>query len=142
MSDRLGVWTCYAQGVYFLLTGLWPLVSIESFQWVTGPKSDHLPTGSESDHWLVNTVAVLVIAVALALLTAAWRGEIALEVAVLAAASAVGLLMIDVVYVGRGVIAPVYLVDAGLEVILLACWLGWFWRRAVVQRATHQSASD
>lgn len=39
------------QGIYFLLTGLWPLVSIESFQWVTGPKTDL---------WLVYCVGCLV----------------------------------------------------------------------------------
>src|SRR5437879_6174180 len=29
-----------AQGLYFLLTGLWQLLSISSFQAVTGPKHD------------------------------------------------------------------------------------------------------
>jgi hypothetical protein len=50
----------WVQGAYYLATGIWPLVSVETFQWVTGPKTDHLPSGYEADHWLVMTVGVLV----------------------------------------------------------------------------------
>jgi hypothetical protein len=35
----------WAQGLYYLATGVWPLVSIETFQRVTGRKTDHLVTG-------------------------------------------------------------------------------------------------
>src|SRR4051794_19239540 len=63
----------WLQGVYYLVTGVWPLVSIETFQMVTGRKTDHLETGREADHWLVMTVGVLITAVALTLLLAAWR---------------------------------------------------------------------
>src|SRR4051812_49609509 len=55
----------WVQGLYYLVTGVWPLVSIETFQMVTGPKTDHLVTGRETDHWLVMTVGVLVTAVGL-----------------------------------------------------------------------------
>src|SRR4051794_17610666 len=48
----------WLQGLYYLVTGVWPLVSIETFQTVTGWKTDHLVTGRESDHWLVMTVGV------------------------------------------------------------------------------------
>ena len=40
-----------AQGVYFLLTGIWPLLSMRTFEAVTGPKVDRR---------LVKTVGVLV----------------------------------------------------------------------------------
>src|SRR5687767_3732081 len=39
------------QGIYFLLTGVWPLVSMRTFEMVTGPKVDR---------WLVKTVGVLI----------------------------------------------------------------------------------
>src|SRR4029079_6858742 len=120
---RLFHMLCSVQGLYFLATGIWPLVSIETFQLLTGPKTDHLPTGSEADHWLVNTVAVLVIAIGLALLTAAMRRP-STEVVVLGAASALGLLAIDGIYVSRQVIPPIYLADAAAEVILV---IGWMW---------------
>src|SRR5437588_11278415 len=88
---------CLAQGFYYVLTGLWPLVSIETFQMVTGRKTDHLPTGREADHWLVMTVGVLVTAIALALLVAAWRRQPYVEAAILAIAPALGLTGIDVI---------------------------------------------
>jgi hypothetical protein len=102
------------QGTYFLITGIWPLVHLPSFEAVTGPKTDD---------WLVMTVAVLIVAVAITLLTAAWRRRCPAEVAVLAVASAVGLTAIDVVYVSRRVIAPIYLLDAAAEVVLVAGWV-------------------
>lgn len=114
---------CSVQGLYYLVTGVWPLVSIDTFQAVTGPKTDHLVTGRESDHWLVNTVGVLVIADALVLLFAAWRNRPSPEVVLLAVGSALGLAAIDVVYVARDVLRPIYLADAALEVVLVAAWL-------------------
>jgi hypothetical protein len=55
-------------------------------------------------------------------LTAAYRKTLALELGVLAIASAVGLTGIDLVYTSRGVIQPVYLLDAALEVPLILAW--------------------
>ncbi len=39
-----------AQGLYLLLTGMWPLVHYRSFEWVSGPKVDD---------WLVKCVGGL-----------------------------------------------------------------------------------
>src|SRR5688572_32221969 len=97
---------CSVQGLYCLVTGVWPLVSIDTFQMVTGPKTDHLVTGRESDHWLVMTVGALVTAVGLALLVAAWRRSRSAEIAVLAIGCAVGLTAIDAIYVAREVLRP------------------------------------
>jgi hypothetical protein len=121
-SFSLFTTTLWVQGVYYLLTGVWPLVSIETFQRVSGRKTDHLVTGREADHWLVMTVGVLITAIALTLLVAAWRRRRPAEVAVLAVASAVALTAIDVVYVAREVIPPIYLVDAAAEVVFLIAW--------------------
>src|SRR3954470_20255740 len=82
----------WVQGIYYLVTGVWPLVSIETFQMVTGRKTDHLVTGREADHWLVMTVGVLITAIACTLLVAACRRKYPVEVAVLAVASALGLI--------------------------------------------------
>jgi hypothetical protein len=120
------------QGIYFSLTGVWPLVSIETFQLVTGRKTDHLVTGREADHWLVNTVGVLVLAIGITLLFSAWRGRFSAEVATLGIAAAIGLIGIDVIYVARGTISAVYLIDALLEVVIVITWLVcvWQFRRA------------
>lgn len=113
----------WLQGSYYLLTGVWPLVSIRTFQLVTGPKTDHLPTGREADHWLVMTAGVLITSIALPLVVCAWRGRALVEVIILAMAAACGLTCIDVIYVSRGVIEPVYLVDAAVQIPLIAAWM-------------------
>src|SRR4051812_25609629 len=89
---------------------------------VTGPKTDHLPTGREADHWLVMTVGLLVTAIAATLLTTAWRRTLSAEIAVLAIGSAIGLTAIDIIYVARHVIDPIYLVDAAIQVPLIFAW--------------------
>jgi hypothetical protein len=57
----------WVQGLYFLITGVWPIVHIDSFLAVTGPKTDHLNT-ELGDHWLVITVGALIAAIAASLL--------------------------------------------------------------------------
>jgi len=121
-------WICWTQGIYYLLTGIWPIVSIETFQMVSGRKTDHLVTGSEADHWLVNTVAALVIAIGVALLFAARRGRGQGEILVLGLGSAIALASIDLLYVARGTISTVYLADAALEVAFAVAWLICVWR--------------
>lgn len=108
-----------AQGAYFLVTGIWPLVSMRSFQKITGPKIDT---------WLVNTVGVLVSVVGAVLVKAGLErgaaGSLPVEIELLGVGSAAGLGGIDVVYVLKRRIRPVYLLDAAAEaVILLAWWL-------------------
>jgi hypothetical protein len=85
-----------------------------SFQRVTGPKGDT---------WLVNTVGTLVAVVGFVLLLAAGRRRITLEAGALAAGSAAALSGIDVYYVSRRRISPVYLLDAALEWLLVAGWI-------------------
>jgi hypothetical protein len=89
---------------------------------ITGPKTDHFPSGREVDHWLVMTAGTLIVAIALSLLLAAWRDRCPGEVVLLAMASSFGLICIDIIYVSRGVIWPVYLADAGIELVLLVAW--------------------
>jgi hypothetical protein len=112
----------WVQGVYYLLTGLWPILDVNSFQVVTGQKTDHLVTGLEADHWLVMTVGVLITAIALSILVGAWRNAITIESIVLALGSAIALTAIDVIYVTRGAIPPIYLVDAAIEMVVIASW--------------------
>lgn len=102
-----------SQGVYFVVTGLWPLFHIDSFQAITGAKTDL---------WLVYTVGCAVAVIGSALLVAAISGRITPEVGVLALGSAAGLAGIDVVFVARGVISWVYLLDAAAEIALIVWW--------------------
>jgi hypothetical protein len=102
------------QGIYFVLTGLWPLVDIWSFMAVTGPKTDL---------WLVRTVGVLVLCIGLSITFAAWNAQIGRETVLLALLSTFGLTAIDLVYVAAGVIHGIYLLDAIAEVLLILGWV-------------------
>src|SRR5215217_2358528 len=75
-----------AQGSFYLVTGIWPLVSIRSFEAVTGPKADR---------WLVKTAGVLIMAIGAALTLAGRRKSVTPEMRLLAVGSALGLIGID-----------------------------------------------
>jgi hypothetical protein len=112
---------CWAQGVYFAITGLWPLVSLRTFEAVTGPKVDA---------WLVKTVGVLVTVVGAVLILSGIRGEVPVETAALAVGSALALAGIDIWYVARRVIPRIYLLDAVAELVLVGLWaVAWLMRR-------------
>jgi hypothetical protein len=101
------------QCAYFLVTGLWPLVHIDSFLAVTGPKDDI---------WLVETVGVLVAAIGASLGLVAARGQVSAEIVTLAILSALGMGVIDAIYALRGRISTIYLLDALAEAVLVAAW--------------------
>ena len=103
----------FAQGAYFLVTGIWPLISIRTFMLVTGPKTDV---------WLVKTVGAVVAVIGAVLTVAGVRRQTAPEVPLLAVGSAAALTAIDIVYVAQGRIAPIYQLDAVGEVALIGGW--------------------
>ena len=111
--DALSRLLAFGQGAYFLATGAWALLHLPSFLFVTGPKNDL---------WLVQTVGVLVAAIGLALLLAAGRDRVTLETRVLAVTSALGLAAVETWYALAGSIRGVYLLDALLELALIALW--------------------
>jgi hypothetical protein len=90
------------------------VLSIDSFQAVTGGKRDL---------WLVKTTGLLIAAIGSVLMLAGYRGEISPEVRVLAVTSSLSLAGIDLVYVSKRVIGPIYLGDAAGELTLAAAWL-------------------
>jgi hypothetical protein len=101
------------QGLFYLATGVWPLLDIVSFQEVTGPKTDL---------WLVRTVGVLVAVVGAVLLLSYRSRRLADELIVLAVGCALGLAAIDLIYSLSGRISAVYLADAGAEIGLAVLW--------------------
>jgi len=106
-----------AQAAFYVITGVWPLVSSSTFQKVTGPKVDV---------WLVKTAGVLITVVGAVLGLAGRRRRVTPEIALLAVGSAGGLTAIDVVYVAKRRISPIYLLDAVSELGLIALWaIAW-----------------
>jgi hypothetical protein len=118
LRNRLAV----AQGAFDLVTGIWPLVDMRSFTAVTGPKKEH---------WLVKTVGVLIGVVGGVLVAAGRRDRVTPEVAALGAGTALALAAIDVVYVAKRRISPVYLVDAIVETAFATTWAASGRKRAM-----------
>ena len=81
--------TAWIQGVYYVATGFWPIVDIDSFQLVTGPKTDL---------WLVRTVGVLVAVIGAVLLVDARCGRVGAVVVLMAVGRALDLAAIETVY--------------------------------------------
>jgi hypothetical protein len=102
------------QGTYFFLTGVWPILHLESFLWVTGPKTDL---------WLIKTVGLLIAVVGAAIFLAGIRSRVTPEIKWLAVGSAAGLAFIDVYYYLDGTLRWVYLLDAGAEAVLIGLWI-------------------
>ena len=115
-AESLPRFVAAVQGVYYLVTGIWPLLHLPSFEKVSGPKTDK---------WLVRTVGVLITVIGAVLCLAAARQKPLSEpeIPALALGSAAGLTAIDVIYVAKGRISPIYLLDALLEIVLIAAWL-------------------
>ena len=101
-----------AQGAYYLLSGLWAVVDRRGFETVTGRKTDY---------WLVRTVGLLAAAIGASLLTGA-RGARP-ETTVLAVSAGASFTAVDLVFVARGRIRPVYLADAAVHGLLAGCAL-------------------
>lgn len=99
-----------AQGLFYVVTGLWPIANMASFLRVTGPKTDL---------WLVKTAGLLIAVIGAALL-ASRGGE---PSTVLGIGTPLALIAIDAVYSVKGVISPIYLLDAAVEAVLAAAWV-------------------
>ena len=103
------------QAAFYVGTGVWPVAHRRSFERLTGPKEDF---------WLAQTVGLTVASVGLGLAQAAWgRRGVPRELRTVAAATAAGLALVDVVFVARGRISRIYLADALAESALVAAWL-------------------
>jgi hypothetical protein len=104
--SRFGTMVLLAQGSYYLLTGVWPPVSIGTFQAVTGPKTDL---------WLVQTVGILAAVIGFTILSAACVCGVTREIAVLSVGSALGFASIDLLYGLTGVISRISIIDAAIQ---------------------------
>jgi len=96
-----------SQGIFYLLTGIWPMLHIESFVLVTGPKTDI---------WLVKMVGLLSIAIALSILSQSTQRQQSL---LLSISTAISFFTIDLYYTISGTISKIYLADASVELIFI-----------------------
>ena len=101
------------QGIYYLLSGIWPLLSIRTFQAVTGPKTDL---------WLVQTVGLLLMINGLILMIASYGHKIDWSIFTIGVCTALALVGIEVLYVFNGTLSVVYLLDAAVEILFIIAW--------------------
>ena len=102
------------QGFYLLVSGVWPIFHIASFIKITGPKTDL---------WLVKTVGVLLSVIGAILLYAGVNDQVTAAIFFLGIGSAAGLTAIEIIYVSKKVILPIYLLDAVIEILLIIWWI-------------------
>jgi hypothetical protein len=98
-----------AQGAYYVTSGLWAVFDRPGFETVTGRKRDY---------WLVRTVGLLAAAIGLSLLAGARGNRLSPETTVLGLAAGASFTAVDLVYVARRRISPVYLGDAAVHGLL------------------------
>jgi hypothetical protein len=113
MKGFSAVGVAQVQGGFYVVTGVWALVDLDSFMAVTGPKTDL---------WLVKTVGALVTVIGGVLLTAGWRRRVTRDVLLLGIGAALSFATIDAIYVSAGTISTIYLLDAVAEVGLAVAW--------------------
>jgi hypothetical protein len=102
------------QGFFCLVLGLWPVISFQTFQAVTGQKPDH---------WLISVVGMLLAGIGISMLIAAIRRDIAFEVFALGIITALSLCVTDVIFVIEGSIPAVYLLDSVAESLFVTLWV-------------------
>ncbi len=79
-------------------------------------------TGPKTDLWLVKTIGLILAVIGVVLIYAEATATINTPVILLAIGSAFSLALVEVIYVIKRVISPIYLADAVAELILIAWW--------------------
>lgn len=97
------------QGAYFIITGIWPLLGMDSFIAATGPKQDT---------WLVEMIGLLSASVGLTFIVTSLRRQ--KPPLVLGYSVALSFLLMDLIYVIKSVIGRVYLLDASIQFAFIA----------------------
>lgn len=101
-------------GMYYFFSGIWPILHISSFLKITGPKKDL---------WLVKTVGAALSVIGLTIFVSGLRKNLFPEVFLLAGGACIAMCTIDIYYVLKKIISPIYLLDAFFEIIFLVLWI-------------------
>jgi len=107
--------TLLFQGVYYIATGVWPVLHRRSFEAVSGRKHDF---------WLAETVGVVTAAVGLSLCLASRSKTPSPEAKLLGVAAAAGFAAIDLRYGLTRRIRPVYLLDGLAQLAFIRTGIG------------------
>jgi drug/metabolite transporter (DMT)-like permease len=113
-SRKLPIFAALAQGFFCAVIGLWPVISFQSFQSVTGQKPDH---------WLLTLAGLLLAGIGCSMLISALRRDVAFEVFALGLITALSLAATDVIFFIERIIPAVYLLDAVAESLFVTLWV-------------------
>jgi hypothetical protein len=116
LRDAIAGYTPLVHAFFLGIGGLWSVVGRRSFEKVSGPKVDY---------WLVRTVGGLLTVIGAVVGIAAVRGRITPEIRSLAIGTDCVLIAIDLIYVAKRRIRPIYLLDAAANSLAIAGWLLW-----------------
>lgn len=121
-----------AQGAFFVVTGLWPILHMRSFEAMTGPKLER---------WLVKTMGGLIAVIGGVLIAQSGERSNSRAISLLGVGSAATLAASDFIYAGKRRISPVYLLDGAVEATLVCAWVSRLRRspHSAPQRATNSS---
>ena len=114
-----------AHGAFFLTAGLWPVVHLRSFEFVTGPKVDG---------WLVKTVGTLIAVSGAVIINAARRDRVTPEIIALANGVSGALGFISFHYARKRRISRIYYLDAATELAIIGIWANALLRTPEHQR--------
>lgn len=95
------------QGVYYTVTGIWPLIDVHSFEVVTGKKKDK---------FTLRTTAILITVIGVILTWGSRLKKPAPGFTALGASSAAALASMEILHSNQ--IRPVYLAESVLEILL------------------------
>ena len=103
------------QAVYYLVTGLWPIIHFRSFRWVVGPKPDRFQ---------LYTTTLLIIVIGTVLGMGARKRPLDVTVPTLGVLSAAAFIGVELRYIAK--IRKVFLLDMLAEALIAAaivvCW--------------------
>jgi hypothetical protein len=104
------------QGVYYVVSGLWPVVHASSYQHYTG--------GHDlTDLWLLRTLGAVLAVVGLSLLWAVRRRSVAPEAVIMAGGVAAVLAIMDMANIAVKAYPPIYCIDCLIQVGFLFGWI-------------------
>jgi hypothetical protein len=112
-AKKIYVVLIWIEAIYTLLTALWGLIDIDSFMQVTGPKTDV---------WLVKTVSVLLLPIAICFISGIYLKQNPLTIILVGLTTSVGLAAIDFYYTANDTIRFVYAIDGSLQLLFFTCW--------------------
>jgi hypothetical protein len=113
-AEKFLYFLLFIQGFYYLITGFWPIIHMNSFVEVTGPKVDI---------WLVKTFGMLIAVCGIAFIIGALQSKFNKPLFTLAILGAIGFILFEVYYVWTKIISIIYLADAVFQFVLLFFWV-------------------